>query len=61
MKIKKRNNSAKSHYRPLYRCLSGNLSPPEDTIVKELLYAKMSGIIPGRLHLCRACFLFIPA
>lgn len=24
-------------------------------------YATMSGIIPDRLHLCRACFRFIPA
>lgn len=36
MKTKQRNNSAKSHYRPLCRCLSANLSPPEDTVVKEL-------------------------
>lgn len=43
------------------RCLLADLSPPEQTAVKELIYASMSGIIPGRLHLCRACFRFIPA
>jgi len=43
------------------RCLSANLSPPEQAAVKELIYASMSGIIPGRLHLCRACFRFVPA
>jgi len=43
------------------RCLSANLSPPEQTDVKELIYASMSGIIPGRLHLCRACFRLVPA
>jgi len=37
------------------------LSPPEQTDVKELIYASMSGIIPGRLHLCRACFRLVPA
>jgi len=43
------------------RCLSANMSPPGPTDVKELMYASMSGIIPGRLHLCRACFRLVPA
>jgi|GEM_PF-6253308 len=33
---KQKNNSAKPHCKPLYRCLSANLSPPEDITIKEL-------------------------
>lgn len=37
MITKQNNNSAKSYYKTLCRCLSADLSPPENTLVKELL------------------------
>lgn len=61
MKARQKNNKSKPPGKPVNRCQSANLSPPKETTVKELIYVPMSGIIPGRLHLCRACFRFIPA
>jgi len=61
MQVKQMNQQSKLPGKNINRCWPANLSPPKETTVKELVYASMSGIIPGRLHLCRACFRFIPA
>lgn len=61
MKTKQISNKSKLAGKSLKRCQSANLSPPNGLAVKEQMYASMSGIIPGWLHLCRARFRFIPA
>ena len=61
MKSKQINNKVRLPGKSANRSLAANLSPPNILVSKSLKHAATSGIIPGRLHLCRACFRFIPA